>query len=307
MPRPITDLRLPPGLRAAVTATRLMSRSRVFVQAYGIAAYRTGEAVVRALGPGVTAWAALSDGGEVRVPLDDHGFRRLWLHGDYEPDIVAFARAVLRPGDTAVDVGANVGVHSLRFAALVGEHGRVHAFEPNDELVKVLRGSVRHNGWEDRVMVHDIALGEASGTGTLYVNDSVGLLSSITQADWLAESAEQTIQISRLDDVEAVWASPIRLLKVDVEGGELAVLRGGSSLIKTSPPRYLIVEVSSSVDAQPLVEWVSDRGYRPVMMIRQENIVPTTSPIPWLPVPTGAGPLDPGFEYANLLFEHRSA
>ncbi len=296
--------RLPTPVRAAVVVTRLMSQVPMLDRPYNMAAYHTGAAVVDALGPGAHGFATLGDGAQVRVPLDDPGFRRLWLGGAYETDVVSFARAVLRPGDVAVDVGANVGVHSLRFAALIGPGGAVHAFEPNVDLITSLKDSIRRNGWEDRVVVHPVALGTQKGSGTLYVNDAIGLLSSTDRPEWLGGATEKRIRIARLDDVASLRERPVRLMKIDVEGAEAAVLSGGSALFEHAPPQHVIAEASSSVDAAPMVDWLIDRGYVPVI-VRGNEVVATTSPTPRLPEPTLSGPMDPGFEYCNLMFRHR--
>src|SRR5262245_53155507 len=66
------------------------------------------------------------------VDLADHVIGLNVVRGHYEPDEIAFMRGALKPGDTAVDVGAHIGFFAVQMASLVGPQGRVHAFEPFD-------------------------------------------------------------------------------------------------------------------------------------------------------------------------------
>src|SRR4051812_47172583 len=80
-------------------------------------------------GPNLRVWADSRDLVE----------RELVLTGVYEPAVARVMRAVLEPGDTAIDVGAHVGLHSLYAAALVGRTGSVVAVEPNHAVAERLR------------------------------------------------------------------------------------------------------------------------------------------------------------------------
>src|SRR5262249_18542532 len=129
----------------------------------------------------------------------------------------AFFRRVLRPGDTVVDVGANVGTLTLTAAALVGPEGRVWAIEPHPRPLRYLCANVALNGFANVRTVH-AAAGESDGL--LRLTDS--RLDDQNRVS--ADGPGVSVPVRRLDDV--VPEGPVRLLKIDVEGFELFVLRG---------------------------------------------------------------------------------
>ena len=95
--------------------------------------------------------------------------------GDYDPYIY---HEVITSGNlqgkTVWDVGALFGYHTLGFAGLVGEQGRVHAFEPNPANLAWLGGNVKRNSrLAGRIVVHAMALSGQDGTGTLYIQARV--------------------------------------------------------------------------------------------------------------------------------------
>jgi predicted methyltransferase len=89
--------------------------------------------------------------------------RSLDLYGEYSEGEVALFREFLRPGDTALDIGANVGALTLAMAGLVGPQGTVHAFEPQGAIFDLLQANVAANDLT-QVAMHRKAVGEAFGT-----------------------------------------------------------------------------------------------------------------------------------------------
>jgi hypothetical protein len=106
------------------------------------------------------------------VPRDLDLTPPILLHGSYETHVERVLVAALRPGDTVIDVGANVGYHTLAIAAAVGPEGRVHAFEANPEVMRLLQATMFLNklsNWlgDGRVTLHEKAALDRSGTITL--------------------------------------------------------------------------------------------------------------------------------------------
>jgi FkbM family methyltransferase len=221
------------------------------------------------------------------IPLKSHDLRTVALTGVYEPDVSAFARAVVRRRDTVVDVGAHIGLHTLNLAKLVGSAGTVHAFEPDPQVTRLLRQGLELSGVSARVIVHEAAVGASNGVAQLFVDRDNGLTTS-TVASWANRVAGFSVPVVTLDEVLLPNVErPIGLLKIDVEGVEAAVLAGAGRLLTTFPPRAIVLELSSRVDAEPLVAELEDRGYR-AWAGRQ------------IPTYTRAGYGEPGFEYFNL-------
>ena len=95
----------------------------------------------------------------------------------YEPEVSSVVRRVLRPGQTFVDIGANIGWFSLLAASLVGPAGKVVAVEPNPWNVALLGQSVKENGF-DNIEILAVALAEEAGAVALETDGSNGQASS---------------------------------------------------------------------------------------------------------------------------------
>jgi FkbM family methyltransferase len=137
------------------------------------------------------------------IDLCDKFVGRGCLQDDYEPAETNFIRKNLKPGDTFVDIGANVGWHTLGAALLIGEQGRVFAFEPRQPTVTYLRRSIADNGLLGRVQVFDCGLSDRCGEARLaWAKSSDNPGGSFLQIGSDAEGFEtQSIELRRLDDV----------------------------------------------------------------------------------------------------------
>jgi FkbM family methyltransferase len=158
--------------------------------------------------------------------------------GRLEPGSVAVMEALLQEGDIALDVGANIGLTLVPMARRVGPKGRVIAVEPSSRNAGLLRRSLAVNGVEGWVSLHERAAGEAPGHGMLNVGAASGLASLLKLPG--AERTE-TVEVSPLDGLVAP-GTPIRLVKIDVEGWELGVWRGMSRIAAENPNLALLVE-----------------------------------------------------------------
>jgi FkbM family methyltransferase len=152
--------------------------------------------------------------------------------GVWEADVMKLLRATLRPGDTFVDIGANVGFHTVLAAQLVGPAGRVVAIEPSPWALGLLRANV----WRSRSTVEVLPVAAADASGT------VRLVAAADHRSGAHLSADGDIEVEaiRLDDVLAHAA--VDVLKVDVEGAETLVLRGARRLVERSRRLVAVVE-----------------------------------------------------------------
>lgn len=155
---------------------------------------------------------------------DDHIFSIVRRTGNfYEADLLAELGKRLAPGDLVIDVGANIGNHTLFFAAVCG--CRVIAIEPNPLAFALLVENVEANGLGALVTALNIAAGAAPGQARIEDQDerNLGAASAVVCADG-------TIGVQRIDAIPG--ARGARLIKIDVEGAEPEVLAGATALIK---------------------------------------------------------------------------
>ncbi len=167
--------------------------------------------------------------------------RQLDCLSAYEPETVATFQALVQPGMTVADIGANLGHHTLILAALVGKTGSVHAFEPHPETFQELVTNTRLNGY-GHVHCSHMALSSKTGGATLHLAADAAMhsLGSTKYHD------EQTVAVETetLDRyVERHGLSRLDLVKIDVEGAERLVIEGGAATLEKFAP-ILIVELS---------------------------------------------------------------
>jgi FkbM family methyltransferase len=151
---------------------------------------------------------------------------------DYEPHVRAAIRERFRPGQTFVDIGANIGCISLLAASIAGPSGRVISFEPNPTNLQRLYAGIVLNGFEN-VEVRPLAVSDRRATFTV----SGGTSNSVVrEAQGLDDSVYAQSVV--LDD-ELAHLSSIDFIKIDIEGHEPRALRGAGGLIRKHRPTLL--------------------------------------------------------------------
>ncbi len=169
--------------------------------------------------------------------------RSIYLTGTYEEGTLAVFSALLRPGDVALDVGANIGLMTLHAARLVGETGQVFSFEPMPDIFSQIESNIELNRAQ-QVRAYSTALGSQSNTLPLFAHPEINRGSSSLVSNEGAPPAA-IAKIMPLDDfVSEEIRRPIRLIKIDVEGWELEVLRGASATLSRPDAPILCVECS---------------------------------------------------------------
>jgi FkbM family methyltransferase len=187
--------------------------------------------------------ARYPDGRAFRVPAGDTMYARVFVFGAYEPAETAVVRCLLRRGDFAVDIGANHGWFSLVMASVVQPHGVVWAVEPAGLALDALTANLALNP-DLPVEVQPVALGDHDGA--VEIHTFAGLphghasTSPLGRSDWVAQSVPQVTVDRLLDEGPGV---PV-LVKLDVEGAELSVLRGAAELLGADPPPIWMMEVN---------------------------------------------------------------
>ena len=192
--------------------------------------------------------------------------------GVWAPQDVAFFRTVIQPDMTVLDIGANIGHHSVLYSSLVGPHGRVIAFEPQAVIYKVLAGNLAINGCENTEAIQS-CVGEGEGTVHLFpVNYSgssnFGALGVDMAADARGDAKGELCRVASLDRLLAERYRPIDrcdFIKIDVQSFELFVLKGGRRTLERFRP-VLFLEVAphwmaKSYDYREIYEFLWGLGY----------------------------------------------
>ena len=172
-------------------------------------------------------------------PEDRLTTRYLVDNGCMEPFEMQLSESFIRPGDTVVDVGANIGYYTLHFARQVGPTGHVFAFEPDPRNFKILQRNVRQNGYRNVTMVQKAVSSEA-GMVKLYRNLENRGDHRIYASDPNRESVD--VECIRLDDFFADHEGPIRFMKFDVQGAEAAAFEGMQNLLERNPEISIFTE-----------------------------------------------------------------
>lgn len=210
---------------------------------------------------GGTVDVTLPSGMRLRVhPGSAVGGLAVYCSGRADFDETAFLEVYLRPGDTFLDVGANVGLYTLLAAGWTGPKGRVVAFEPSSDSRGRLAENVALNHLEQRVQIVGSAVGSETGTVRFVTGQDC---QNRIHTD-LDHGAYEELPCVRLD--EALAGERIALAKMDVEGAEALALRGATELLKQANPPVWLLEVNDSLkkygaDAQGLVTWLDRIGY----------------------------------------------
>jgi FkbM family methyltransferase len=170
------------------------------------------------------------------------------IHGYYDWRLLATASFFLRPGDRAIEVGANVGTETIGLADLVGPTGQVYAFEPFPANADLLRRAMTAAGL-GQVEVFQAAVSEQAGTIRFAPaaderETGSGRIATGTEGG----TNELTVECLTLDSFLA-QRGPIRLMVVDVEGAEMHVLRGGREVLRRDRP-VIILEAQEEAQRQ---------------------------------------------------------
>jgi len=201
----------------------------------------------------------------LRLPIVAGGLRGRWwlpasrgkvlriLNGTYEREQTRLFERHLRPGHTVLDVGAHVGYYTLLSSVLVGDAGRVWAFEPNPANAAFLRRHVEVNG-RVNVRVEQAAVADADGTARFDFGTGSG-------TGHLADAGALEVRTLRLDGFCAEHGIRPDAVKIDVEGAELSVLRGAGDTFAAHRP-VLFLSTHGAEVHRACLAWLRETGYQ---------------------------------------------
>jgi FkbM family methyltransferase len=213
------------------------------------------------------------------VPFHIDARCRIQMAENYDASVADFFRTHIKPGAVCYDVGANVGVYVLQFSHWAGPTGRVVAFEPNPAAREVLNRHIAMNGIASQVEIIPAAVSAQPGEAILFTEgyNGMGKLGAPNPA--LAAVAKQfSVPVVTLDQFTEGRTDKPDWLLIDVEGFEIAVLRGALDLLSRRDPTCGIV-VEMHPDAWPsagtsetqAVETLKELGVRVVPLTGQRE------------------------------------
>lgn len=217
--------------------------------------------------PGVRLDGETTWGGRFRCDLHDFIASRIFYFGVWEPNLTALLMRRLAPGDVFVDVGANMGYFTVLASRLVGDAGRVVAFEASPGTYAVLAEDVAMNR-AGNVRAVNKAVSDRPGTLALYAGPADNRGATSLHAERGGRFEANVPAAPLLDLLQADERARVRLIKIDVEGAELPILLDLLEHLDAYSPRMeLVVEVApdemraAGVPVESLVERFAARGF----------------------------------------------
>jgi FkbM family methyltransferase len=193
------------------------------------------------------------DGLVLELVLGNDLSRCLFVGGEIDPNEFVFLAEVLQPGMTVLDIGANEGLYSIFCRQRVGAEGTVIAIEPSArECARIARNAALNHFHDIRIA--SLALADREGTARLRIAEDAhaghNTLGSFA-ASWVRGEREESVPSTRLDTFLAGQAvGRVDLIKLDIEGAELAALRGAEATLRRHRPILLFEGMEEALQRQ---------------------------------------------------------
>jgi FkbM family methyltransferase len=200
----------------------------------------------------------------------------------FEPLGTEIVKKEVKKGDIVLDIGANVGYYTLIFANLVGEEGKVFAFEPSPENFTLLKKNVELNGYGYKnVILEQLAVSNKTGKTWLYLSPNLG-----DDRIYDPHNGSNFIEATtiRLDDYFNNYNENIDFVKMDIQGAEWAAIQGMTDLLQKNKKLKILMEFSPNLlrqfGAEPakLLKLLLEHGFKLYNLNEREMTIEQTSP-----------------------------
>ncbi len=214
---------------------------------------------------------------------------------NYENMLEKAYRTFLSPGNVAIDIGGHIGRHTIPLANTVGSKGKVFVFEPLPDAYSEMKNNIAKK-CDDRgenIVAYNLALGDEDGEAEFIYLPDFPEYSGFKERVYDVKSPRKVkikVDVRRLDSFIDDFGE-VRFIKIDAEGGELSILRGGKRLIVKSQPIISIEAgnaslINYSYDAGDYYDFFDDLGYKVysifgVRLKREEFILATAEQKFW--------------------------
>lgn len=206
------------------------------------------------------------------VPQDVDMTPHILLHGTWEAHVEQTLLRFARPGSVVIDLGSNVGYYTIALCSAVEPSGRVYAFEPHPQLMRLLQATLFVNGLLHLIELH--ACAASDGPGNLILASSPdhygsgNISPSQPDAGYAADYCERVeVPAVTLDAALGDRVASVDLMHLDIEGAEPLALRGAQSLIERSPNLKIVTEwsvgmMAARANVGDFVAWLDGLGFR---------------------------------------------
>lgn len=212
----------------------------------------------------------------LNLDLADWIQQQLYFTREYEKNEIDYLYSVLKNGDTFIDIGGNIGLFSLNASKIIGNNGKVYAFEAFKPNYEKFLGHLTINNSKNVTLEH-LAVTDKNGSIDILYNDNydnVGMASSYLEQF----TAKERVKSISLDNyVREHQITKIDLIKIDIEGGEFSALQGMKEILSLYQPK-IIIEInnialkSSDHSEEELIRLLVDKGYSQTKVLsKNEN------------------------------------
>jgi FkbM family methyltransferase len=171
---------------------------------------------------------------------------------------------LVKEGMTCIDAGAHKGYFSLLFAKLMNDKGKVLSFEPLPENCFWFRQSTQVNNYKC-IKLYPYALSDDEGTATFYPGKTTGQGSLFSDHKTSTNQKQLTVKTRKLDNIlKDEGIEDVDIIKIDVEGAELLVLRGAENILKKSKnvKLFIDIDVKDKETKEKIFEFLNVRGFK---------------------------------------------
>ena len=247
-------------------------------------------------------------GARMTVRFPDTIQSYVYFFGVWEPAITAYLRSALQPGDTVIDIGANVGYDTLLASHCVGPTGIVYAIEASPSVYALLNRNLALNDAGNVVALNAAVCAEAGPVAVFLHDDSnlggTTIIPAVAERRGaVVEASVRGMPLPSLVPEAAIIAA--RMIKIDVEGAEWPVVRGFASLLPLLSPRTeLLIEVSAEAlrdhgtTTEALISLFRAAGFAPFVIGNRYCVDMYLEPVPTRLVPLEGT----AFDQLDILF-----
>ncbi len=202
-------------------------------------------------------------GGNIYLNVKESRMMLARALGIYEPDKTQTIFSMLKPAQTFIDVGCNKGDFSLLAAKIIGEGGAVLAFEPEPDNCQWIEKSIKLNNYEN-IKLFQLALGDKNEDAQLYLGEKSGWHSLISNSGNAQKSAIE-VKKRTLDSIlDDAGTTRVNMIKIDVEGAEMEVLQGASTMFDNNPELIVLLDLHPHIGVDPVevCAFLSAKGFK---------------------------------------------